>query len=169
MLFDLLILLTYSPFNLSPLMPQPNFIAILIATLIPMIIGFIYYHPKVMGKAWMQSLGITEESLKKGNMAIIFGVSLLMSFMLSFFLLINVDGPGQEGPIGQFDTFKHGAFHGFLIALTVAMPVMVTNGLFERKNAKNMIINVIYWVITISLMAGVIDAMNHWPNDMPTV
>jgi hypothetical protein len=149
-------------------MPQPNFIAILIAALIPMLIGFVYYHPKVMGKVWMQSLGITEESLKKGNMAIIFGVSLIMSFLLSFFTLINVDGPGQEGPIGQFDTFKHGALHGFLISLMVAMPVMVINGLFERKNAKNLVINLVYWMITLTLMGGVIDAMNHWPNDMPT-
>jgi hypothetical protein len=144
-------------------MPQPNFLAIILASLVPMIMGFIYYHPKVFGKAWMDSLGITEADAKKGNMAVIFGVSLLMSFMMSMFLLIQVDGPGQEG---QFDTFKHGAFHGFLISLMLAMPVMVTNGLFERKNFKNMAINVIYWMITLSLMGGVIDALNHWPNDV---
>ena len=145
-------------------MPSPNFLAIILAALIPMIMGFIYYHPKVFGKAWMDSLGLTEEDLKKGNMAVIFGVSLLMSFLLSMFLLVNVDGPGQEG---QYDSFKHGAFHGMLIGFMVAMPVMVTSGLFERKNFKNLAINVVYWVITISLMAGVIDALNHWPNDAP--
>ena len=145
-------------------MPSPNFLAIILAALIPMIMGFIYYHPKVFGKAWMDSLGLTEEDLKKGNMAVIFGVSLLMSFLLSMFLLVNVDGPGQEG---QYDSFRHGAFHGMLIGFMVAMPVMVTSGLFERKNFKNLAINVVYWVITISLMAGVIDALNHWPNDAP--
>ena len=143
-------------------MPTPNILAIILAALIPMIVGFIYYHPKVFGKAWMQSLGLTEEDLKKGNMAVIFGVSLLMSFLLSMFLLVNVDGPGQEG---QFDSFKHGAFHGTLIGFMVAMPVLVTNGLFERKNMKNLAINTVYWVITIALMAGVIDALNHWPNE----
>ena len=143
-------------------MPSPNFLAIILAALIPMLMGFIYYHPKVFGKAWMQSLGLTEEDLKKGNMAVIFGVSLLMSFLLSMFLLVNVDGPGQEG---QFDSFKHGAFHGTLIGFMVAMPVLVTNGLFERKNMKNLAINTVYWVITIALMAGVIDALNHWPNE----
>lgn len=144
-------------------MPQPNWLAIIIATLIPMFIGFIYYHKSVFGKAWMSTIGVTEEDLKKGNMAVIFGVSLIMSFLLSWFLLINVDGPGQEG---SFDSFKHGAFHGAEIGLLVAMPLMVTNALFERKNFKYMAINLGYWIITLMLMGGVIDAMNHWPNDL---
>ena len=78
-------------------MPTPNILAIVLAALIPMLMGFIYYHPKVFGKVWMESLGLTEEDLKKGNMAVLFGVSLVMSFLLSMFLLVNVDGPGQEG------------------------------------------------------------------------
>ncbi len=144
-------------------MPQPNILAIVVAALIPMLIGFIYYHKALFGKAWMNSLGITEADLKGGNMAVIFGVSLLMSFLLSWFLLINVDGPGQEG---VYDSFKHGAFHGFLIGLFVAMPVLVTNGLFERKNFKNLAINTGYWLLTLTLMGAVIDGLNHWPADM---
>jgi Protein of unknown function (DUF1761) len=147
-------------------MPPTNWLAILIATLIPMIMGFIYYHKKVFGNAWMNSLGLKEEDLRKGNMPVIFGVSLIMSFLLSMFLLVNVDGPGQEG---QYDSFKHGAAHGVLLALFVATPVMVTNGLFERKNFKNLAINILYWVITLALMGGTIDAMNHWPADMPAM
>jgi hypothetical protein len=147
-------------------MPQPNLLAIVIAALIPMFMGFIYYHPKVFGKAWMDSLGLKEEDLKKGNMGIILGISIVMSILLSMFLLVNVDGPGQEGP---FDSFKHGAFHGTLIGIMVAMPVLVTNGLFERKNLKNLAINTVYWVITLALMAGVIDALNHWPNEAPAM
>ena len=145
-------------------MPQPNWIAIFIAALIPMLIGFIYYHKRVFGIAWMSTIGVTDEDLKKGNMGVIFGVSLFMSFLLSWFLLINVDGPGQEGP---FDSFRHGAFHGLEIGLLVAMPLMVTNALFERKRFKYMAINLGYWIITLMLMGGVIDALNHWPNEIP--
>ena len=147
-------------------MPQPNWLAIILASLFPMIIGFIYYHKNVFGKAWMNSLGLKEEDLKGGNMAVIFGVSLLMSFLLSQYLLVNVDGAMQEG---QFDSFKHGAFHGTLLGIMVAMPVLVTNGLFERKNFKNLAINTVYWVLTLALMGGVIDALNHWPNEAPSM
>lgn len=99
-------------------------------------------------------------------MGVILGISLVMSILLSMFLLVNVDGPGQEGP---YDSFKHGALHGTLIGIMVAMPVLVTNGLFERKNLKNLVINTVYWVITLALMAGVIDALNHWPNEAPAM
>ncbi len=144
-------------------MPQPNILAIIIASLIPMIVGFIYYHKSLLGKPWMESLGITEADLNKGNMAVIFGISLLMSLMMSMYLLMNVDGPGQEGP---YDSFKHGALHGVILAIMLAVPVLVTNGLFERKNFKNLTINAVYWIITFALMGGVLDALNHWPADM---
>lgn len=147
-------------------MPQPNLLAIVIAALIPMFMGFIYYHPKVFGKVWMESLGLKEEDLKKGNMGVILGISLVMSILLSMFMLVNVDGPGQEG---EFDSFKHGVFHGVLVGIMVAMPVLVTNGLFERKNLKNLAINTLYWIITIGLMGGVIDMLNHWPNEAPAM
>ena len=46
-----------------------NFVAIIVAALIPMIIGFIWYHPKVFGNTWMQVAGMTEEKVKTGNKA----------------------------------------------------------------------------------------------------
>ncbi|HLF65472.1 MAG TPA: DUF1761 domain-containing protein [Saprospiraceae bacterium] len=143
-------------------MGNVNWLSIILATLIPMVMGFIWYHKAVFGKAWMDSIGMTEEKAKNANMPVVFGVSLVMSFLLAFFLLNNVDSVGQEG---EFDSFQHGAFHGVLIGLMIVMPVMVTNGLFEQRSWKNMIINVGYWVITVSLMAGLLDAMNHWPNE----
>jgi len=134
-----------------------NWLSIVIATLIPTVMGFIYYNPKVFGNAWMQSLGKTEEELKPDNMAVIMIVSLILSLLLSFFLLGFNNGEGQEG---EFDTFKHGAFHGAFLAIMVAIPVLVTNGLFEKKSWKNALINSVYWIITITLMGGVLDAMN---------
>jgi hypothetical protein len=145
-------------------MPPINWLSILIASLIPMLVGFVYYHEKVFGTAWMHSLGMTKEDAKKANMPVMFGVSFIMAFLLSMFVLGNVDGQGQEG---QYDTFKHGALHGFLIGFMVAMPVMITNGLFEMKKWKNMFINVGYWLITLTLMGGVLDAMNHWGDYAP--
>ena len=145
-------------------MENTNWISLVIATLIPLVVGFIYYNKNLFGKAWMHSLGKTEEDLEKGNKALIFGLSIVLSFLLAFFLLNFNNGPGQEG---EFDTFGHGAFHGFFIAFVVGMPIMVINGLFELKKFKNLLINVIYWIISLALMGGVLDVMNHWPNQMP--
>lgn len=61
-----------------------NFIIVLIAALVPMIIGFIYYNPKTLGAAWMKAAEVSEEKMKGANMLVIFGVSLLLSFLLAF-------------------------------------------------------------------------------------
>ena len=42
-----------------------NMTAIIVASIIPLLIGFIYYHPKAFGNAWMKTTGLTEELLKK--------------------------------------------------------------------------------------------------------
>lgn len=134
-----------------------NWLSIVICTLIPTIVGFIYYNPKVFGKAWMDSLGMTEEQLRPNNMAVMMIISLVLSLFLTFFLLGFNNGEGQEG---EFDNFGHGAFHGAFLAIMVALPVLITNGMYEKKSWKNALINAVYWVITITLMGGVIDAMN---------
>ena len=68
-------------------MEQINWLSVIIAMLIPTVMGMIYYHPKLFGKAWMNSLGISEEDCKKSNKAVMFTVSLIMSFILAFFLV----------------------------------------------------------------------------------
>jgi hypothetical protein len=62
---------------------ETNYAIVFSTALIPMIIGAIWYHPAVLGKAWMAASGVTDEQLKGGNMAIIFGVSILFSIMLA--------------------------------------------------------------------------------------
>ncbi|MDX1407197.1 MAG: DUF1761 domain-containing protein [Saprospiraceae bacterium] len=141
-------------------MENVNWLSFIIAVLIPMIAGFIWYNPKVFGTAWMKSIGMTEEKAKEANMALVMGLSLVLSAFIAFFFLNNVNGLGQEG---EFDTFQHGAFHGAFIGVLIVLPVMVTNGLFEQRNWTNMIINVAYWIVVFALVGGVLDAMNSWP------
>ena len=61
---------------------QFNFLVILLAALVPLILGFIYYHPAVMGKMWMVVNGFKEDDLKVGNMFVIFITTFIFSFLL---------------------------------------------------------------------------------------
>ena len=165
-------------------MTQYNLLAILAATLVPLVMGFIWYNPKVLGTAWMSAAGLTEEKLKGANMAVIFLISLLFSFLLAFqiqYMVIHqfhyysilvgekefMDSKsGLWGSINdfmtaygdRFRTFKHGAFHGFINALTVILPVLAINALFERKSWKYIWINWGYWAICFMIMGGIICA-----------
>ena len=160
-----------------------NWIAILVAALVPTVIGFIWYNPKVFGTAWMKASGVTEDQIKTGNMPVIFGVSLLLSFLLSMSMttlavhqnnvpgifMVGPDEPAADSPegvlIAEFTTgkyaglhrtFRHGAVHGILYAILVVLPVLGTNAMFERKGWKYILVNVGYWTVTFAIMGGIV-------------
>ena len=164
---------------------SPNFLAVFVAAFVPMIVGFIWYNPKVFGNAWMKAAGMTEEKMKGANMLVIFGVSFLLSLMLAFSMTIIsyhqtfvhnslINQPGFNDPNSEvsryfadymakygtnFRTFSHGMAHGILIAgLFIVLPVLGTNALFERKGFKYIAINVGYWLVTLGLMGGIVCA-----------
>jgi hypothetical protein len=145
-------------------MEKVNFLSLVLASLVPMVVGFIYYHKALFGKAWMESIGMTDEKQKSANMPVMMAVSLVMSFLIAFFMMQFCNGAGQEGVNGEFDTFKHGALHGIIVSLFLIIPVVISNGLFEQKSWKNILINGLYWMITLAIMGGIVDAMNHFPN-----
>jgi len=129
-----------------------NYLAVVVGGLVPMVMGFIWYHPKLFGTVWMNSLGFKEEDLQGGNMAVIFGVSYLMSALIAY-LLSTYIGTTHDA---SEQVFTHGAFHGAFLAVFSAIPVLVTNSLFEKRNWTNILINMAYWFITITLMGGVV-------------
>ncbi|MCO6477018.1 MAG: DUF1761 domain-containing protein [Phaeodactylibacter sp.] len=161
-----------------------NFVAVLVAALIPMAVGFIWYNPKVFGNAWMEAADMTQEKIEGANMLVIFGVSYVLSIFaasaLNFIVIhqghiysILVDEPGFNDPSSEigvfiadfmekygdnFRTFKHGAFHGLIAGITLALPILGINALFERKGFKYIAINAGYWIVTFVLMGGVLCA-----------
>lgn len=163
-----------------------NFIIILVAALIPMVLGFLWYNPKVFGGVWMKAAEITQDKMKGANMALIFGLSFFFSFLLSMsiqFMVIHqwsiysilANEPGMKDSSSEvslmvkdfmakygtnFRTFKHGAFHGLVAGIMIALPILGTNALFERKGFKYIAVNSGYWMVCLALMGGVICAFS---------
>lgn len=158
-----------------------NFPIVFAAALIPLLVGFVYYHPKVFGTAWMKAAGLSPDG-PKPNMILVFGLTYLFSVMLGVALISivihqmgifstlqgNADLADPNSPLSlqlkdfmakygnNFRTFKHGALHGTIAAIFFALPVFGINSLFERKGWKYFLINLGYWVIALALMGGVI-------------
>lgn len=153
-----------------------NFYAILVSALVTLLVGFVWYNPKVFGTIWMKESGMTEEKSKQGNMLKIFGLTILYSFMLAFIMpALVIHQMGALGMIGgdptlakqsyvafladygdAFRTFKHGALHGFMSGLFIALPITAINGLFEQKSWKYMLINAGYWIVSLTIMGAII-------------
>jgi hypothetical protein len=60
----------------------------------------------------------------------------------------------------NFRTFKHGALHGVITGIFMILPVIATNGLFERKSFKYIFISSGFWMVSLALMGGLICAYN---------
>lgn len=142
---------------------EMNFLSIAVAAVSTLVVGFVWYNPKTFGTIWMTAIGMKPEDAQKGNMPLIFGVSLVLAFLLAFYLYLDVNfggAPGMEHGTPAYQTFKHGAFHGVFLGVLVAMPLIVTNALYEQRNFKYMFVNAGYWIICMALMGGIVCA---WP------
>lgn len=165
-------------------MPQMNWLAILVAAICPLIVGFVWYNPKVFGNAWMNATGMTSEKAREANMALVFGLTFIFSFLIAMamnFLTIHqfsvysilANEPEMKNPDSElmvwlkefmgrygsnFRTFKHGAFHGVLSGVMLALPVVGVNALFERRSFKYIAINAGYWIVSFAVMGGVVCA-----------
>jgi len=127
-----------------------NWPAIIVATLAGFLIGGLWYSPVLFAKAWMRESGVTDEKIKTGSMAKIFGFAFLWTFVMAFNLAMYLNAPGTN--------LAWGATAGFLAGFGwVAMSIFIT-GLFERKSITYMLINAGYMVVALTAMGAIIGA-----------
>jgi hypothetical protein len=155
-----------------------NLYAVLVASLVTLLLGMIWYSPKVFGPIWMKETGLTEEDLKKGSMLKIFGLTLVYSILFASVMpMLTIHQMGPLGMVGGpalaetakpsyaafladygdvFRTFKHGALHGFMAGLFFALPMIAINGLFERKSWRYISIHAGYWIVVMTIMGAIV-------------
>jgi hypothetical protein len=159
-----------------------NFLVIALSALVPTVIGFIWYHPKVLGTIWMQETGVTMESGKSMNMPVVMIVSYFLSFLLGMalnFIVIHQFGlmsmlqnvPDLANPDSEvakhvkflmdnyganFRSFRHGALHGTITGIFLALPIIATSAMFERRSFKYIALTAAYWTLTMAVMGALI-------------
>lgn len=132
-------------------MPEPtsfNYLAILTATVSTFMLGGLWYSPLLFGRAWMQEMGFTDESLKaKGDVGRIMGISFVLELIMAFNLAAFI-GPKASLGFGLFA----GAAAGFG---WVALSLGVTY-LFERKPLRLFLINAGYHGVAFTIMGAIL-------------
>lgn len=153
---------------------EPNFLAIFVASLSSLVVGSIWYNPKVFGTIWMRETGMTEEKAQKSNMIKVFGLTFIFSFMLAFMMpTIVIHQIGALQLAGgdatdeafkaymqvhgeAFRTFKHGALHGFIASFFIVLPTIAVNALFEQRSFKYIAITAGYWAVVMTIMGAIV-------------
>lgn len=134
---------------------EVNYIAILIAGIVSMGIGFLWYSPMVLGKPWMKEKGYTSEGLKKAQkeMGPLYGFSFLLSLLMAY-VLSHVMTMAQN--FFSYPALSTGLTSAFWMWLGFIMPVQATATIFGQKNWKLFGIDTGYQLASVAAMGIVI-------------
>ncbi len=126
-----------------------NYLAVAVAAVSSFGIGALWYSPALFGKAWMRENGLSEEKIRSSNMALIFGVSFLLSVIISFNLAAF---------LGKDAGLAWGLTAGGLAGIGWVAASLGILYLFERKSFRLFLINAGYQAVTYVVAGGIIGA-----------
>ena len=134
---------------------EVNYVAILVAGIVSMVIGFVWYGPMLFAKPWMKEMGITAESMKKDQSklgkiySISFILSLLTAYILSHVMTFSINFP----PNVQNSPMTTALNTAFWMWLGFVAPVQLTDVLFGGKSNRLFLINTGYQLASLLGMA----------------
>ena len=120
---------------------QANWLAVVVAAVVNMVIGFIWYMPMVFGKRWEAEAGRPMATPTPMAYAVGVVTSLLIAYVLALFL----------GGVGVAD----GAVDGFLFWI-VAGSVLAGPVIWEGRSWMYWAINAGYWLVALVVMGGIV-------------
>ena len=136
--------------------PEINYLAVILATLSSMVVGTIWYSPKVFGTYWMKQAGITPSGKASDAIRPII-VTVLVSFITAWVM---------AGAIWISFQFYGGSF--LVNALLTAAILwagftaarFVTHDQFDRRTGGLTVLNIAHELVTLLIMALIIGV---WP------
>jgi hypothetical protein len=135
--------------DFSAVMASINYWAVLCAAVASFVIGGLWYSPLLFYRPWLRAAGLNEEQLRHGNMAMIFGLSLLLqllaAFVLAMFLGAEVD-------------WTFGASAGFMVGAGWVATAFGVVYLFERRPVALFFINGGYNLVVYTVMGTILGA-----------
>lgn len=134
---------------------EVNYYAIILAGILSMVFGFLWYSPLLFGRQWMKLSGYTSDSLKKAQkeMGKLYGISFVLSLVTAYVLshVITL----SENYYG-YSSLSTGLITAFWMWLGFMMPVQLTGEIFGAKNWKLFGLNTGYQLFSLMLTAVVL-------------
>lgn len=128
-----------------------NLLALVVAVIANMAIGFLWYSPIMFAKPWMKLMGYTQESMKQAQqeMGTMYLLSALAGLITAFVLAQVFSWVGSA-------TLAEALGIGFMLWLGFIAPVQFTDVLFGKKQMNLFLINTGYQLASILAMALVL-------------
>jgi len=128
-----------------------NYLAIVAAAIVNMIVGALWYGPMLFAKQWMEWNNISVEEMKKINPGPLYAQSLVATLVAYFVLALLIRGLGAT-------TAAEGMKTAFMMWLGFVTTVQFTANLFSYKKIQSYLLDTGYQLLTM-LIAGVILAL----------
>lgn len=125
-----------------------NWLAVLVAAIIRMAVGFVWYSPPVLLKPWQAVTGVTPETMKAG-MGKALGIDIAASLIMAFALANIVVASG-------ITDWLNGAMAGFWVWLGFQATLMVSLWGYENRPLKLIAINLGNNLIALVLMGALL-------------
>ena len=129
-------------------MDSINWLAVLVAAAAGFAIGGVWYGP-LFAKPWMAAAGMTEEKIRTGNPAKIYGLTFVMNVIAAFSLVMFL-GPER--------TWETGLFYGSLTGITFVSTAIGITYLFEHRPLSQFLINAGYQTVNFATMGVILGA-----------
>lgn len=136
-------------------MIEVNYLAVLVAAVASMALGFLWYSPMLFGKRWMKLSGHSEESIKadQKKMGMLYGMttvgSLVMAYVLSHVMALS-DAFYDYGMLMTGLTTAFWMWFGFVA------PVQLSDMIFGHKKWGLYAINTGYQLASLLLMGVIV-------------
>lgn len=128
-----------------------NWLAVFLAAATAFAIGAFWYSRKLFGNAWMLEVGLTDDTIGRGNMTLTLGGTFLLQLVaataLAFFL-----GSGSDWLIGLQA--------GVLVAVCWIATAYGITYFFEQRSLRLYLINAGYYLVLFATMGAIIGAFN---------
>ena len=136
--------------NLAQLLAGINWLAVVVATVIAFAVGATWYSKALFGNAWMEEVGLTDETMNSTNMPVTFGGTFVLQFLSMTAL---------AACLGSDSTWLSGLEAGLLIGVFWVATAYGITYLFERRTMRLFMINGGYYVVLFAIVGTV---LGYW-------
>jgi hypothetical protein len=131
-------------------MPEVNYLAVGLAALSAFMLGGLWYSPVLFANKWAALTGLSEDKLKTGSMAMIFGGAFVLNLIAAWLLAIA---------LFRVPNITYGAGMGLAVGLCWVATSFGVSYLFERRPLGLWLINAGYFTLQFTLMGAILGAM----------
>jgi uncharacterized protein DUF1761 len=125
-----------------------NHWAVLLCAALNLLLGALWYSPMLFYKAWMRENRFTEEDIKKVNPAKTYGITVVLSIIISYNLAFFLGDDKTN--------VAWGATAGFLAGFGFSALIFTVVALFEQRSWKYIVINGGYITVYFTLIGFIL-------------